>query len=109
MLVDKGTSNAITNVGHPGGMITTSSNGTTAGTGIVWISAPTNNNAWHGTSPGILVALDATDITKPALWTSAMTPGDGITTWAKFSPPIVANGQVYLATFDNKLQVYGLH
>jgi hypothetical protein len=108
MLVDKGTSTAITGTGHPGGMITTSSNGTMAGTGIVWISAPTGQNAWHMTSRGILIALDATDITKPALWTSAMAPTDAIATWAKFSPPIVANGQVYVATFDNKLLVYGL-
>jgi outer membrane protein assembly factor BamB len=101
MLVDKGT-NAGIHTAHPGGMITTSSNGTMAGTAIAWVSAP-NADAWHQTAPGTLYALDASDITKPALWSSATIP-----TWAKFSPPIVANGRVYQATFDNKVLVFGL-
>src|SRR4029450_749247 len=28
--------------------------------------------------------------------------------WAKWSAPTIANGKVYLATFDNVLNVYGL-
>jgi outer membrane protein assembly factor BamB len=106
-LVDKGFNMAITTA-HPGGMITTSSNNGMMGTGIAWMLAPTGGNAWHGTSPGVLVAMDAEDITKPILYRSDMSPGDAITTWAKFSAPIVANGKVYAATFDNKVQVYGL-
>jgi hypothetical protein len=27
---------------------------------------------------------------------------------AKFAPPVVANGHVYLGTFSNSLRVYGL-
>jgi outer membrane protein assembly factor BamB len=107
MLADKGGNPAISTA-HPGGMITTSSNGTMPGTGIVWVSAPTGANAWGGTSPGKLSALNAADITKPVLWDSSMTAGEAVATWAKFSPPIVAAGKVFLATFDDKLMVYGL-
>ena len=28
--------------------------------------------------------------------------------YAKFSPPVVANGKVYVSTFDQKIMVYGL-
>jgi outer membrane protein assembly factor BamB len=97
MLVDKGTNPAV-KTGHPGGMITTSSNGMTPGTGIVWVLVP----------GGGLYALDATDVTKPVLWSSNANPADAITAGAKFSPPIVASGRVYAATFGDKLMVYGL-
>jgi len=33
---------------------------------------------------------------------------DGAGTYAKFSPPTIANGHVYLPTFSNKVVVYGL-
>jgi hypothetical protein len=36
-----------------------------------------------------------------------MTPGDSVGTFGKFAAPTVANGRVYVATFDNKLVVYG--
>ena len=32
---------------------------------------------------------------------------DALGNWAKFVPPVVANGRVYLATFSNQLVVYG--
>jgi outer membrane protein assembly factor BamB len=97
MLVDKGTNPAV-RAGHPGGMITTSSNGMTPGTGIVWVLV----------GGGGLFALDATDITKPVLWSSGMDPKDAIANVGKFSPPIIAKGKVFAATFGDKLMVYGL-
>jgi hypothetical protein len=97
MLMDKGTNPAV-KTGHPGGLITTSSNGMMPGTGIVWVLVP----------GGGLFALDATDVTKPVLWSSNMNPADAIGQGAKFSPPIVANGKVYAATFGDKLMVYGV-
>jgi outer membrane protein assembly factor BamB len=105
-LVDKGTNTEQT-PGHPGGMITISSNGTLAGTGVLWALIPTSGDAWHSTSPGALYAFDASDVTKPSLWNSGL---DTTTfgTYAKFSPPTVANGKVYAATFSNQLNVYGL-
>ncbi|HVZ89429.1 MAG TPA: hypothetical protein VHG72_20880 [Polyangia bacterium] len=92
--------------GHPGGMLTLSANGDVAGTGIIWAAFPTQNGtngAWFTTSAGDLFAVDASDITH-VLWS------DTLGTWnvAKFAPPLVANGHVYLGTFSNSLRVYGL-
>jgi hypothetical protein len=106
-LVAKGTNNE-KKPGHPAGIFTISSNGTTAGTGIVWASLPTVGDAWHATAKGALYAYDAADITKPSLWNSTLDAKDDVGNFAKFSPPTVANGKVYLATFSGKLQVYGL-
>ncbi|HVZ85478.1 MAG TPA: PQQ-binding-like beta-propeller repeat protein [Polyangia bacterium] len=92
--------------GHPGAVLTLSANGAVAGTGILWASLPTQNGtngAWHTTSAGALYAVDATNITH-VLWS------DSLGSWnvAKFAPPVVANGHVYLGTFSNSLRVYGL-
>jgi outer membrane protein assembly factor BamB len=106
-LIDKGT-NAEHRPGHPGGMITISSNGTTAGTGIVWALLPLCNDAWKATCKGALYAWDATDITKMSLWSSTLDPADALGEFAKYSPPTVANGKVYAATWSGTLAVYGL-
>ncbi|MGZ3820209.1 MAG: hypothetical protein ACXVB6_06435, partial [Mucilaginibacter sp.] len=57
-------------------------------------------------SPGILRAFDASDITKE-LWNNNQNSADNAGYYAKFSPPTIANGHVYLATFSNKVVVYG--
>jgi hypothetical protein len=92
--------------GHPGAILTLSANGSVAGTGILWASFPTQNGidgAWHATSAGALYAIDASNITH-VLWS------DNLGSWnvAKFAPPTVVNGHVYLGTFSNALRVYGL-
>jgi hypothetical protein len=107
MLADKGTNTEL-KPGHPGGIFTISSNGTMAGTGIVWALVPTAGDAWHGTAKGALVAYDAADVTKPSLWSSTLDAKDDLGNFAKFSPPTVANGKVYAATFSGKLMVYGV-
>ncbi|MES1209941.1 MAG: hypothetical protein ABUS79_28730, partial [Pseudomonadota bacterium] len=84
------------------------SNGAMPGTGIVWASVPLVGDAWHATATGALYAFDAADLTKASLWNSNLNAADNLGTFAKYSPPIVANGKVYVATFSNKLQVYGL-
>ena len=63
-----------------------------------------------GTRPrkGALYAYDAADVSKASLWNSTLDAKDDVGNFAKFSPPTVANGKVYLATFSGKLQVYGL-
>ncbi len=82
----------------PGGMLALSSNGVTAGTGILWAI----------TSPGVLHAFDASNVATE-LWNSSTNPADNLGSMAKFASPTVANGKVFVSTFSNKLMVYGLH
>ncbi|MDB5140330.1 MAG: hypothetical protein JWR12_2246 [Mucilaginibacter sp.] len=101
-------SNAIGPMGQSGAVLAVSSNGNTAGTGIVWAAFSDAGDAEHTVSPGILRAFDATDITKE-LWNSNQNPSNDYTgTYAKFSTPTIANGHVYLASFSNMVMVYGL-
>jgi hypothetical protein len=94
--------------GMPGAMLSLSANGTTAGSAIVWASHPLTGDANQAVRPGILQAFDADDLTK-VLWDTQQNAGrDDFGNFAKFSPPTVANGKVYLATFSNVLAVYGL-
>jgi hypothetical protein len=93
--------------GQNGAMISVSSNGTTPGTGIVWTAYAASGDAEHTVSPGILRAFDASDITKE-LWNNNATSADYAGTYAKFASPTIANGHVYLATFSNKVVVYGI-
>jgi F5/8 type C domain/Secretion system C-terminal sorting domain/Fibronectin type III domain len=79
-----------------------------ASSGILWIShAKAGCNANQNTCPGILRAVNALDVTKE-LWNSDQNSSDNVGNYAKTSCPTVANGKVYLATFSNKLNVYGL-
>jgi len=101
--------NTVLQSGMPGAFLSVSSNSAVAGTGIVWASHPINGDANHGVVPGILQAFDATDITHE-LWNSNMNGlRDGVGNFAKFVCPTIANGKVYLATFSNKVIVYGLN
>lgn len=94
--------------GMPGGMLSLSASGNTLGTGIVWASHPYNGDANAGTVSGILRAFDASNVAVE-LWNSKRNPArDDLGNLAKFCPPVVANGKVYLATFSNQLIVYGI-
>ncbi len=94
--------------GMPGGFASLSANGSAAGTGIVWLTHPYDRNANWVTVPGVLRAYDAADLTHE-LWDSKMNAGrDDVGMFAKFCAPTVANGKVYVSTFSNQLQVYGL-
>jgi hypothetical protein len=85
-----------------------SSNGDQQGTAVLWASCPDQADANHQTVHGILRAFDATDLTRE-LWDSTMNPGrDDVGNYAKFCPPVVANGKVYEASFSGVLNVYGL-
>jgi hypothetical protein len=105
-LTDKGT-NVERRPGHPSAIFTVSSNGATANTGIVWATVPLAD-AWHMTVPGFLYAYNAANVAAPSLWNSTLVATDAVGNYAKYSPPTVANGKVYVATFSGKLQVYGL-
>jgi len=93
--------------GHPGGSLTVSANGSAAGTGIVWASMPTNKDATHILTGGILRAHDAETLTL--IWSSEQNASrDRVGTLIKFVPPVVANGKVFMATHDNAVAVYGV-
>ncbi len=93
----------------PGGILSLSSNGSQPGTGILWISHVATGNANNAVVPGVLQAFDATDVTHE-LWNSNWSSKrDSVGKFAKFVPPTIANGKVYMATFSNKLNVYGLN
>ena len=93
--------------GQNGAMISVSSNGNVAGSGIVWAAYAATGDAEHTVSPGILRAFDASDITKE-IWNNSTSSADFSGNYAKFASPTIANGKVYLATFSNQVVVYGL-
>ncbi len=94
--------------GMPGGMLSVSSNKLKANTGIVWAVHPLSGNANGRTVPGELHAFAANDVSHE-LWNSQQNAQrDSSEYFGKFVCPTVANGKVYLATFSNKLMVYGL-
>jgi hypothetical protein len=92
---------------YPGGILSLSANGEQPGSGVLWSLMPVSDSADHQSVPGILRAYDAENITHE-LWNSLILPGDDFGLLAKFVPPVVANGKVYVATFSNELAVYGL-
>ena len=93
----------------PGGILALSANGATDGTGIVWASHPTDDDGMNKTVRGTLRAFDARDL-NVELWNSDKNPDgeDRLGDFAKFCPPVIANGKVYMATFSRELVVYGL-
>lgn len=97
-------------LGMPGGMLSVSSHGARAGSGIVWAAVPLNGDANTSRGvQGIVVAVDAQNVSKQ-LWTSELGgPRDRLGLFAKFVPPTVAGGKVFVATYgDNEaLQKYG--
>jgi hypothetical protein len=94
-------------VSNDPGMVV-SANGTVPGTAIVWASFSATGQANGLPFPGVLYAFDASDVSK-VLWSSNQNSArDYSGAWGKWSPPTVVNGKVYLATFDNLVNVYGL-
>jgi hypothetical protein len=84
--------------------------GDPAGVGaIVWSSTTkVGQPALNGVAPGILHAYNASH-GLAELWNSETNSArDSVGNWAKFVPPVVANGRVYMATFSNQLLVYGI-
>jgi hypothetical protein len=90
--------------GMPGGFLSVSANG--AQNGLLWASRPLSDANTHLVN-GCLEAFDPTTLQllydSQTAW-NRDSPG----LFAKFVPPVVANGKVYLATFSKQLAVYGL-
>lgn len=94
--------------GQPGGILALSARGTNAGSGILWAASQLDGDANQAVRRGILIAFNAQNVTN-VLWDSEqLSARDAVGNFAKFVPPTVANGKVYLATFSNRLNVYGL-
>ncbi len=89
--------------------LSVSENTDLVGGGIVWGAASFSGVATGQSVPGILRAFDATNLATE-LWNSKQNAArDDVGLYAKFNPPTVANGKVYLGTFSGQLQVYGLN
>jgi hypothetical protein len=89
--------------GMPGGMLSVSSNAQKAGTGILWAAVPLDGDAnqFRGVQ-GILLALDAQDVSKQ-LWTSELGGArDRLGLFAKYAPPTIAGGKVFVATYGDR-------
>jgi len=99
------TGDILPTMGMPSGMMTLSADGSKAGTGIVWATMPRIGDANQALVPGNLSAFNAE--TLKLLWTSNG-PGDDIFSFAKGSPPVVANGKVYAASVSRFVSVFGL-
>jgi hypothetical protein len=93
--------------GMPGGILSVSANGNVSGTGILWAALPSTSDAEFTVVAGVLRAFDASNLSHE-LWNSLQVSADDVGNFAKFCPPTIANGKVYLATFSNRLNVYGL-
>ncbi len=101
----KGTIDA--SFGPPGGILAVSANQSNKNTGIVWASMPINQSADGAVVPGIVRAFNAENLAE--IWDSEQDSSrDSLGNFAKFVPPVVANGKLYMATFNNAVVVYGL-
>jgi outer membrane protein assembly factor BamB len=102
--------------GMPGGMLSVSSNGAVPHSGIVWAEHAIDFDANKIICAGIVRAYDADHFkTNPdgsktivELWNSEADQGDSLGNGAKFIAPMVANGRLYIPTYDNQVAVYGL-
>ena len=103
--------------GMPGGMLALSSNGANPNTGIVWALAPIDGDANHDAVPGIARAYDATNLDPvpidpqtprlKLLWDS---PRAGVNfTFSKFCTPVVADGKMFVPTYDGRVDMYELN
>jgi hypothetical protein len=98
--------------GMTGGMISLSSNGRKHG--IVWTLAPLDGNANTHVVEGIARAYDASSLDRARnadgsprlklLWDS--TRAGVHFHFSKFCPPMVADGKLYVPTYDGRVDVY---
>ena len=90
-----------------GGLLSLTANGSAAGTGIVWATHALAGTGGGNAVAGVLYAFNAQDLSQ-RLWDSTQVPSDGLASFSKFTPPTIANGKVYVGTFSDKVEVYGL-
>jgi len=90
--------------GMPGGFLSISANGNQDG--LLWAALPLKDDAFVNIVRGTLRAFDANTLEQ--IWSTDKSDPEDIFNFAKYCPPTIANGKVYLATFSDKLNVYGL-
>jgi hypothetical protein len=102
--------------GMPGAMLAVTSNGKQPNTGIVWAVAPIDGDANHDVVEGIARAYDAVSLDPnpidpqtprlKLLWDSKRA---GVTyNHAKFCAPVVADGRLFVPTYDGRVDMYML-
>jgi hypothetical protein len=94
-------------IGNNGAFMSVSSNGSDDNSAILWASHAANGDANQAVRLGILHAFAASDVTRE-LWNSSQYAADAPGNYAKFSCPTIVNGKVYLSSFSNALDVFGL-
>ena len=82
--------------GYPSANPVVSSNGTIAGTAIVWATDP----------KAVLRAYDASNLSKELYNSAQNASRDGLDSYVKFTSPTVANGEVFVGT-NTSLTIYG--
>jgi hypothetical protein len=89
-------------LGMPGGMLSLSANAAKAGTGVLWGVVPLNGDANEQRGVvALLLAFDAEDVSR-TLWTSEQAgERDRVGLFAKFTPPTVAGGKVFIPTYGD--------
>jgi hypothetical protein len=91
-------------IGFPGAGVSVSSNGTTAGSAIVWAIDSTQ---FKVPGPAVLYAYDATNIPTMLYSSAQNATRDAAGNAVKFAVPTIANGKVYVGT-STEVDVYGL-
>jgi hypothetical protein len=93
----------------PGGILALSANGDQPGSGVLWATVATSGDAEDNPPvAGALLAFDAENVSRE-LWSSTTNKThDDFGNFAKYVPPLVANGKVYVSTSSKQVAVYGL-
>jgi len=101
--------------GMPGGFVTITSNASQPDTGIIWATAPISGDANRHVVEGILRAYDGTALDPignadgtprlKLLWDSKHIPHNAFH-FSKFCPPVVADGKVFVPTYDGRVDIY---
>ena len=95
-------------INFPGAGVSVSSNGTTAGSAIVWgINGTHYLGSSNGFGPAVLYAYDATNIPTMLYSSGQNAARDTAGNAVKFAVPTVVNGKVYVGT-STEVDVYGL-
>ncbi|MFM2124694.1 MAG: hypothetical protein RL328_1145 [Acidobacteriota bacterium] len=86
---------------------TLSANGSDLATGIVW-AVTIDSEDQAAQQPGTLRAFLATDVSRELYNSQTEKSRDQSGNFTKFSPPVVANGKVYVVSQSGVISVYGL-